>query len=337
MPATARLSTPAAGGAIACFWLTADSPSELEACMNRLGVSPVVAVNAWGLRTIAGLDRGIVARFTPACAAVMPHAGPWVVRAVAAALADAGASLHAPASPDARADASHLRARFPEARSDIEARVLDCLGSAASPLAVDLLLAQPARWAANASAAAANPRLDRLVHPPLVAALGPPNVGKSSLLNALAGRTLALTADQPGTTRDHVGALVNLAGLVVRWMDAPGLDTHGRSGHGIDAQAQRAALAAAAQADLILLCGDGAQPPPPSPLPAAPALRVALRADLGGVAPGAADLAVSLRGPAARVEAGLAALAARVRDTLVPPADLADERPWRFFEAPRAA
>ncbi|QKK10189.1 MAG: GTP-binding protein [Planctomycetota bacterium] len=111
--------------------------------------------------------------------------------------------------------------------------MLETLSRAVSPRAVDLLLDQPARWAAQGLPAppldtpSTSPELsrvlDRLVVPPLVVAIGPSNVGKSTLLNRLAGRPVAVTADEPGTTRDHVGSLVDLDGLIVRYVDTPGL------------------------------------------------------------------------------------------------------------------
>ena len=56
-----------------------------------------------------------------------------------------------------------------------------------------------------------------------VAIVGPPNVGKSSLLNALVGRDVAIVSNIPGTTRDLIEARLDLNGLPVHLVDTAGL------------------------------------------------------------------------------------------------------------------
>lgn len=56
-----------------------------------------------------------------------------------------------------------------------------------------------------------------------VAIVGPPNAGKSSLLNVLAGREAAITSDVKGTTRDVIEVSVDLDGLPVTFLDTAGL------------------------------------------------------------------------------------------------------------------
>ena len=56
-----------------------------------------------------------------------------------------------------------------------------------------------------------------------VAIVGPPNVGKSTLLNALAGRDVAITSEYPGTTRDVVEVRMDIGGLPVVIIDTAGI------------------------------------------------------------------------------------------------------------------
>ena len=57
-----------------------------------------------------------------------------------------------------------------------------------------------------------------------VALVGPPNAGKSSLFNALAGRTGAIVSDVPGTTRDYLTAELDLDGVKCELIDTAGID-----------------------------------------------------------------------------------------------------------------
>ena len=56
-----------------------------------------------------------------------------------------------------------------------------------------------------------------------VAIVGPPNAGKSSLLNLLAREDLAITSEVPGTTRDLVKTSVNIGGALIEFVDTAGV------------------------------------------------------------------------------------------------------------------
>ena len=97
-----------------------------------------------------------------------------------------------------------------------------------------------------------------LVDPWKVAILGPPNVGKSSLVNALTGFTRSLVDAAPGTTRDVVTARIAIDGWPIELSDTAGQrnSTDDLEQAGID----RARLAAS-QADLRLWLLDASTPP----------------------------------------------------------------------------
>ena len=78
-----------------------------------------------------------------------------------------------------------------------------------------------------------------------VAIIGSPNVGKSTFLNALAGREAAITSDVAGTTRDVIEVRMDLGGLAVTFLDTAGLrETEDRvEGIGISRALSRAAAA----------------------------------------------------------------------------------------------
>lgn len=95
---------------------------------------------------------------------------------------------------------------------------------------------------------------------PRVVLGGPPNAGKSTLFNALAGRGAALVSDVRGTTRDWLSVEIDLAGRAVELIDTAGADE--RAGEGasrteaaeIEAAAQRVRLDESLRADLLVWC-----------------------------------------------------------------------------------
>jgi tRNA modification GTPase len=87
---------------------------------------------------------------------------------------------------------------------------------------------------------------------------GWPNVGKSSLFNALAGRGKAIVATEAGTTRDYLEADIECESLTCRLIDTAGVDQ--RVEHAIEEAAQHAAKQQSESADVELLCLDATRP-----------------------------------------------------------------------------
>lgn len=87
-----------------------------------------------------------------------------------------------------------------------------------------------------------------------VALVGPPNVGKSSLLNALARRDVAIVTDVPGTTRDLVEVQLDLGGQKVVLTDTAGIRD---SSDPVERLGIERAMQAAGSAELVLSLSDG--------------------------------------------------------------------------------
>ena len=104
----------------------------------------------------------------------------------------------------------------------------------------------------------AQPPVERLKDGIRVVIAGPPNAGKSTLLNALVGREAAITSEIPGTTRDLIEAPVSIGGLPFVLTDSAGLRS---SRDRIESIGVERAAGAVAAADIVLWLGErGNQP-----------------------------------------------------------------------------
>ncbi|MHA7837325.1 MAG: ribosome biogenesis GTPase Der [bacterium] len=90
---------------------------------------------------------------------------------------------------------------------------------------------------------------------PMVALVGRPNVGKSTLFNRYAGYRRALVADQPGLTRDRIAERIEVDDHTLWLVDTAGLDPV--KGESLEAAVQAQARAAVEAADIILFVVDG--------------------------------------------------------------------------------
>lgn len=140
----------------------------------------------------------------------------------------------------------------------------------------------------------------------VVVLVGPANAGKSSLLNAVARRDVAIVSPRAGTTRDAIEVRCDLGGLPVTFVDTAGLRA---TPDPVESEGVARTLAHARDADLVLWL-DAPDLPREEPPPdlAGPVVRVATKADLGDVAQ---SLAVS-----ARTGAGLPEVLSLVADQL---------------------
>lgn len=148
--------------------------------------------------------------------------------------------------------------------AEIVAEAMDLVGVARGEVQTLLATGQPA---------------ERLRDGLTVVLAGAPNAGKSSLLNALAGRDVAIVSEEAGTTRDILAVDLDLSGYPVRVVDTAGL----READGVvEREGVRRARDRAATADLVLLLvptDDEAAVPAIDTT--APIWRVRSKADLG--------------------------------------------------------
>ena len=151
----------------------------------------------------------------------------------------------------------------------------------------------------------------RLAEPFAVVLLGKPNVGKSSLLNAMVGFDRSITLDSAGTTRDVLHADTVIEGLPIRFSDTAGIHDTDES---IERQGIKRARAVAADADLVLLvCDPLTAPEAPPTADDRPTIRVLNKSDLAeAIDPQRCEIATN-----ALTGEGVEALMQRIAENLV--------------------
>lgn len=318
-------ASPAGRGGVAIIDLEASEAESLDAVLATISGEIADRRSSLSHRRIAEIDDGIVARIDETHAQLMPHGGPLIVRRIADALRTIGVTWLDEAPAGVR----------PEASNEVEAAMLDALATAASPAAIPLLLAQPGRRRRidgpyTPREIEVGGRLDRLMRPATIACIGAPNAGKSSLLNALHRSEMAIVSELPGTTRDRVAASLDLDGVVVEWVDTPGLRV-------VDDPVESAAIAATLEAvrDAVLVVHLVAPDVedtrlPEGLVPPEGVLRVQGKADLLDHA----DRSPATTGMDARISAvtgeGIPELAKALRNHIVRTEDIAFDGRWPF-------
>ena len=135
-----------------------------------------------------------------------------------------------------------------------------------------MLAAECAALASELGEWLARPRVEPLKDGIRVVVAGPPNAGKSSLLNAIAGTERAIVTDVPGTTRDHIDVPLSLSGIPILLTDTAGMRESDDVIEKIGVGRTRSLVEAA---DIVLWLGDPLEAPAHPPV-----IRVHARCDL---------------------------------------------------------
>lgn len=93
-----------------------------------------------------------------------------------------------------------------------------------------------------------------------IAIVGRPNVGKSSLVNALIGKRRVIVSERPGTTRDAIDTVINFEGQRVVLVDTAGIRRRGKIEPGIERYSVVRAMRAIDRSDVAVLIVDGTEP-----------------------------------------------------------------------------
>ena len=150
------------------------------------------------------------------------------------------------------------RARIIEASALIEAGIdFSDEGDVPAELIAPALAKIKALLAEIEEVLAAQGRSERLRDGLVVAIAGPPNVGKSTLMNQLARREVAIVSPHAGTTRDVIEVQLDLDGYPVTVIDTAGIR---ETDDPVEQEGVRRARARAAEADLVLWLADCSRP-----------------------------------------------------------------------------
>ncbi|HEY6858625.1 MAG TPA: tRNA uridine-5-carboxymethylaminomethyl(34) synthesis GTPase MnmE [Pseudolabrys sp.] len=155
--------------------------------------------------------------------------------------------------------AENWRAQLIQALALVEARIdFSEEGDVPQDLVTPALKIARALEGEIASALADGGRGERLREGLVVAIAGPPNAGKSTLLNRIAKREVAIVSPYAGTTRDVIEVHLDLSGLPVTLLDTAGIR---ETDNPIELEGVRRARARSASADLVLWVVDASDPP----------------------------------------------------------------------------
>ena len=267
--------TPAGRGAVASIRLAGPQSGEIAQRLFQ-GISGGAALaelpsdrmvlGRWQLAGEA-CEEVVLRRIDPVTIEIHCHGGEASVASVLDSLRAAGAKIESASELPAASVDLELRLALADARTERTAAILLDQLHGAFNREMDKI-ARDLEEPANRPSAIARLRQLRdlipfgrhLTIPWQVVLAGLPNVGKSSLINALVGYRRAIVHATPGTTRDVVSSVTAFEGWPVELSDTAGQRT---SQDPIESAGVEQARRRAAHADLVVLVVDGSAPPTP--------------------------------------------------------------------------
>jgi tRNA modification GTPase len=282
MSVSAAVTTSKASGAISTIEIKSDDPHSLAELLSKI-FKPKVGKVA-GLKVgdillgdiVDGdklIDHVVVGCEADGCAAISCHGNPLIVEMIMALLKSNGVELRASEdflaeqfaassenTIEAEAELAQLRSVTLEGAKLIANQVDSGLGGVVKQwlgtidsLDVDSVASECKRILARSKVA------DLIINGSRVVLAGPPNSGKSTLLNTFAGRQKAIVTDIAGTTRDWVSAGCMTGSLFIEFIDTAGLDAD-LLGAEIDAKSQEKTVESIVGCDMILFVVDASTP-----------------------------------------------------------------------------
>jgi tRNA modification GTPase len=278
MAPLAAVMTGPGPGAIATIQLFGASiPPVLQQLFIPVGgKSPALETGRLFLGRVRDVDQVTIGCEAPQTFSIHCHGNPLIVQAIVKQLEDLGVEIvsarqllaatwtagdtHHPIAIEARLALTTVKTI--EGAALIENQVQGGLIARALQWERCLSTATPETIRHEAAQILSDSRTARLViEGCIIALIGPPNTGKSTLLNALAGRERAIVTDTKGTTRDWVSADIHIPPLAATIIDTAGLDPVLAAAEGAIAQAaQDESIEVLQQADLVLLVLDNNRP-----------------------------------------------------------------------------
>lgn len=271
MPTTAAVLTPPARGAIATISVQGPAAVALaDRFFTSLGKAKVcdanvgrILVGHWQAEGEPVGEELVVARLADEVVEIHCHGGVQASQRILKHLASAGCQIESwqarTISEQADAIVSEARLELPRAVTSQAAlhlldqangalsREIDTIGKLLGSSNFEVAEQQLAHLLSLA------PFGKHLTQPWLIVIAGPPNVGKSSLLNKIVGYDRAIVLDMPGTTRDVLHATTALDGWPVQFSDTAGIRT---SDDAIEQAGIAKAKAALKTADLVIVMHD---------------------------------------------------------------------------------